>query len=196
VFTTDKSKLNPTPQTFNFHTQAHVFDPSTSYIFWCLFSCACVGLSLSIRWLKSQSCSLSLREIDYGPVLLGLLVEPLIVFMIGFFLGISIPFIHIYTNGWTMRWIPILWLFLNTFGYGVAGVVVWLAAKHNKMGHVIYTALITIALALLFLFLKVYKHSHISNPYFFFAKDVLIGAMSILGARLGERIESSRQAKS
>ena len=187
--------MNSTPLTFNYHIEAHVIYPSGLY-FWCLCSCAFVSVLLSaryFRWMRLQDFSLSLAEIDYAPVLLGFLVQFLIAVVFPLFLiFFGKVLIHpIKILSW-VRIVPFYFLILSISGYGLAGAMVWLSAKRNRLGQVVFTGLITIGLQLLVFLYHFYKGGYISHfyPLSLCVKTVLIGTMFILGARLGKNAES------
>ena len=189
---------SPTPLTFNFHPSAvTVISPYRLSMVQagCAFSCAIVVIFFAVaayRKLSAGGYSVSLNDISFGPIVFGLLVG----YGVALAVHVAEALLALITFSFDAPW---LWIAIScafilgrVLAQAAAGAAVWLAAKENRLGHVMLAALATLVLDLsLSLFST---PSRYLSLYFFcllFAKELLIPAIFI-GARLAQIFSSPK----
>jgi hypothetical protein len=180
--------MTPAPLIFNFHVVAHTHPYNPVYV-WGVYLCSIVAsifAAKSFRSVFSGSCSLSLSNIGCVPVLLGILAQILAAFTISIVLALS----SIFSGGThrpSLNVIGCADVIGTVAGFGLAGMIAWRTASRNKCGHVIFTALLFIVLALSYFLFRLIKSQH-PNVVLFFAHQLLTLSMFILGARLAQKL--------
>jgi hypothetical protein len=186
--------MNSSPLTFNYHAQAlSVLAPSPLY-FWFICSVTIVSLCFAAAYYRSVSsggCSLSLSNIDLGPVMIGIVVAYGIKILGGF---VPIMLMYFQPGVESTLWgllLCCLAIAPRLLAFGVAGAAVWLMARRNKFGHVIATVLPIVAMDLcMFIatFARFFAFGHYTlQIVLFFARELLVPAMCIIGARLAQK---------
>ena len=126
--------------TYEYHTIAHVALVNQ----WFILPCKLLIIIFAAKFfpaVSSGGCSLSPKNLAAWPVFLGIATQLAVFIAVMFILLISEFF------GFRPTWL-LQFFIVTMLSFGISGFVVWLAAKRNRCGNVIFTSLLYFPLAL------------------------------------------------